>query len=526
MSIKGFQTDISMLELNDVDVSGSPGLVTGDALIYNASTQKFQHVPTPEFSGIDALADVTLTPIVGSPLTHAENELLSYDTGTDQWINKTPPAAGVQALSTGSFDGGEIQFGTLSGSPLSTALFTVTAGSGIIVDNHTDPEHPVFARLSWTEFTDQTLDALLTHAITYIAIDENGNIVQSTSPYSPEEHRDYIVLGRVGHVDNATVAAVRSNAHGVFDTSARLGDLAEAIGSFNVNGNLYSNPNSNLTIDKSEGQSYRLGNNFQTSKKSPDITVDAADAVATFKYSYQDTTPPNFIVTADTITIDPGNYDDGSGTLATMPANDWQVQVIKFFPGPTPIHRIEYGQTKYGTKDAAIAGIPDINHDHNPIFAEGIVRSYLVLKGDATDLNDLADAEFLEAGRFGSSGAVGSTVPSVFTSSFESAELGNPIVVNTDYSVAHGLGAKPSGMQAFLICKTAELGYATGDETEFLNGDSGSPTTMHYKGLYSNNTADEIGWHTGGAVTITSRIDGTAANVTLANWAIILRAYV
>jgi len=518
MSVKGFQIDASILALNDV-VEGSPPLADNHVLVYNNSTQKWENKLSASIPSMDTLTDVTIT---GSP---AENELLSYDTGTSQWINKTIPLAGTQALSTGSFDGGEIQFGTLSGSPLTTALFTVTAGSGIIVDSHTDPENPTFVQVSWTQFTDQTITALATAAITYIGIDTAGSLVQAIVPFSSEDHRDYIVLGRIGHVNNVNIAAVRSNTHGVFDTSARLADLAEAIGSFNITGNLYSNSGADLTLDKSVGESYRLGNNFQTSKKSPDITADAVDIASTFKYSYQDGVG-DFIVGADVALIDPDNYDDGSGTLSSMPTNQWQVQVIKFFPGATPIHRIEYGQTTYGTLASAITAIPDTSHDHNPIFAEGIVRSYLVVVEGATDLSNLAEAEFLEAGRFGAAGAVGSTAPNVFTSAFQSTELGNPIVANTDYNEAHGLGAQPSGMQAFLICKTAELGYAIGDETEFLNGDAGSPPTTNYKGLYVNNTADSIGWYTGASITITDRTSGAPAIITLANWAIVLRAYV
>ena len=269
MTIKGFQTDISMLELNDVDISGSPGLVTGDALIYNGSTQKFQHVPTPEFSGINALPDVTLTP-TGSPLTHAENELLSYDSGTDQWINKTPPVAGVGTLSTGSFEGGEISFGTPDGSPLLgspqvSTTFTIAAGSGIVVDNYTDPENPTYNVVTWSEFTDQPITAMLSAERTYVGIDAAGSVVQNTGPFTTEDHRDYIILGRVGHVNHTHVIAVRSTAHAAFDGMARLGDLAEAIGSFNVFGNVYGNNGPNLEIYKTDGESYRLGNNFQIS---------------------------------------------------------------------------------------------------------------------------------------------------------------------------------------------------------------------------------------------------------------------
>lgn len=516
MSVKGFQLDVSITDLNDV-TEGSPPLTNGDALIYTGAA--FTNKPTPILLGLDGLPDVTLTPD-GSPasLIHSEKELLSYDKTTERWIDRKIPDAGLLACSTGLMTGGEVQLGTLSGSPATTTLFTVTAGAGVIVDNYTDPGNPTYISVSWSAFTDVVVTSLAVADKTFVGIDSAGALVQQTTKFTNEQYRDSIHLGRVGHSNRTNVTGVRSNPHAAFDVNVRLGDLAEAIGAFNVTGNIYGANGANLNLDKTAGESYHLGNNFQTTKKSPDITEDALGTALSFRYSYRDGSG-GYALQGETTTVDSNFYDNAAGgsppVLTAMPTNQWQVQVIKHFPGGIG-HHIEYGQTIYGTKAAAIAAIPDVNHVHNPAFSEGIIRGYMVVAEGATDLSNLAEAEFLEAGRFGASGAAGSTGGGIFTSTFESSALS--ITASSDHSAAHGLGVRPSGMQAFLRCNTAEFGYAINDEVEFLNGDA-----TNYKGLYAN--ATNIGWYTGTGLVITNRTTGAVASITLASWDIILRAY-
>jgi hypothetical protein len=346
-------------------------------------------------------------------------------------------------------------------------------------------------------------------------------LIQQTSEFTASQHRDYIVLGAVGHVPRTHVAGVRSNPHAAFDPTIRLVDLAESIGAFNVSGNIYGANGANLNVDKSAGSSYRSGANFQNSKQSPDITTDITQSALTWNYSYRDGNG-GYVYSAPTTTIDPDNYDNDAGgsppALTAVPTNDWQVQILRFFPGPGQ-HRFEYGQTTYGTAAAAIDAIPDVNHEYNPNFAEGVVRGYLVVQESETDLTN---ATFIEAGKFGSAGAGGGAGASIFTSAFESAPLG--IAASTEYSAVHSLGVRPKGMQAFLrMGSPPEFGYAVGDETEFMNAVAGSPPTSSYPGLYADDT--NIYWHTGTALVVTNRNNGAPANPTLANWKIILRAY-
>ena len=181
--------------------------------------------------------------------------------------------------STGLLTGGEITFGTLTGSPGTTALFSVSAGTGVVVDSYTDPENPTPTFVTWPAFTDIAVTNIATADRTFVAINIGGsptpNIVQQITKFTPAQHRDNIVLGTIGHVNNVNVVAIRNDPPAAFDTDIGLVDFAKSIGPFNVEGNIYEANGTNLNVDKTVGSSYRVGNNFHTDKASPDITTES-----------------------------------------------------------------------------------------------------------------------------------------------------------------------------------------------------------------------------------------------------------
>ena len=105
----------------------------------------------------------------------------------------------------------------------------------------------------------------------------------------------------------------------------------------------------------------------------------------------------------------------------------------------------------------------------------------------------------------------------------ESGELG--LANNTTYSYAHGFGAVPKLYMAVLRCKTAELGYAIGDEVQLCSW------------VNTGSNVSSVVWPD--ATNINARINSSAANnyslarissndsagITYANWKIVLRAW-
>jgi len=242
-------------------------------------------------------------------------------------------------LSTGIFSGGELSKGTETGSPPTTTKIDVAAGAGIVVDNYTDPKNPTYILVSWPAFTDVEITGIPIADRTFIAIELNGSpsptVAQRTTDYSSPEHRTHIILGTIGHANNVNIVAVRNDPVAAFDVGARLGDLARAMGTFNISGNLYGPNGANLLLNKTDGASYRMGNNFHIDRANPDVTDDAIEIAIEWNYSYRAGGSPSgdFILTGKTDTINPTLYDDGSGTLQTVTSKQWTIQLIKHFPG-------------------------------------------------------------------------------------------------------------------------------------------------------------------------------------------------
>ena len=107
------------------------------------------------------------------------------------------------------------------------------------------------------------------------------------------------------------------------------------------------------------------------------------------------------------------SYDDGDGTLGSVGNNQWTVQRVYLFPA-SGNKVISYGQKLYNSSSAAVQGITTEEFAGNPAFATGILRAFIAVKGNATDLSDNSQAIIVEAGKFGE-GASGSSSGSTNT---------------------------------------------------------------------------------------------------------------
>ena len=299
------------------------------------------------------------------------------------------------ALSTGILDGGAISIN------IDPTKFNVSAGVGVIVDNHTDTLHPTAVIVSWAAQTAISVTNMLTADRSFIAINSSGAIVQSAYQFTNTEHKNYIVLGNIGHANRTNIVGLRNNPDASFDATARLSDLARALGPLNISGNIYTANSTNLTVKKSAGNTYRLGNNFQVTKADPDTTTDPAESPVSFIYSWRNGTG-GWNLSTQTTNIDPTKWDNGSGTLQSVPNGKFTIQIIKYFSGISGITaRVEYGQQLFASQQAGLSVFPDPTAVSNPDFAEGVTRSYLVLSGATSDLSNTSDAIFVDVSKFG-----------------------------------------------------------------------------------------------------------------------------
>jgi len=275
-----------------------------------------------------------------------------------------------------------------------------------VVDNYTDPANPVYIDVTWNAFDAQTVTNIATQIQTYILIDSAGSIRQQAALPTSSELRDYIFIGNLFHPDLTNILVADNIGINVaIDAHLATVDLSYAIGPINVNGNVFSPNGANLNIDKSAGVGHLSGLNYHTDRQNPNrVTIASATAGSHF-YSYQDGAG-GFTVVAASALVDPAQYDDGSGTLASVSNNTWTTQRISI---TTAITVIEYGQNTYLSLAAALAAIDTETHNTDPDLDGTLLRCFLVTRGGASLLNDTGHATFVNAGKFGGQGANGGT---------------------------------------------------------------------------------------------------------------------
>ncbi len=376
--------------------------------------------------------------------------------GTDvSWVPLETSLASSHMIanlsSTGLHDGGSI---TVNGGD--PAKYDVTAGDGIVVDNYTDPNNPVYTTVTWGAFAAQTVPDLATHDVTYIGINSSGALVEMDFTDIHNEIRDFIFIGSLVHTSHTQIDAINDVALNIAqDPYLQTVDLSLAIGAINISGNIYSANGANLKFDRSSGILYNAGINFKNSKQDPSRLSVSSSTGAVFFYTYQDGASgwTNAIV-ADIV---PGSYDDGDGGLGSVGNNQWTIQrQYLLASGFTVTH---YGQAVYSSSSNAVSGIQTEAFNLNPDLEGAILRNYLIVKGNATDLSLDTQAIFVSAGKFGGAGANGGTSS---TTDLQTAYNNSPEpeIVLTSVGGAFNIedAATPIGAPLFQIC---DFGAAT-----------------------------------------------------------------
>lgn len=247
------------------------------------------------------------------------------------------------------------------------------------------------------EFTPQYLT---TNPASYIALDINMNVIQSASPFDNEDRRTLALIGATIHSNLTIINIVNQIKAPIIAPTNQLHDLIEAVGSLNLEGNIYSANGANLQINKSSGLIWGLGINAQNYLNPHRLFIDEQIAL-TFRYRLRSTTLPNG-ESVDLTIIDPDNYDN-LGVKTIVPNNRFTVQRINLFQ--SGLTRIQYGQKVYNTLAEAKTLIQTDPFITEPNIAErAIFRAYLIIKKGVTNLSTAVssgDADFIPVDKFG-----------------------------------------------------------------------------------------------------------------------------
>jgi hypothetical protein len=326
----------------------------------------------------------------------------------------------ASTLSTGLISGGSIT----SGSPLSSATSGITncinisAGSGYIVNNYSDPANPTATLITWDDFIDEVPPDLETASNSYIAININGHLIWQEEPFSAEDMRDLIVFGWIDHYDNETIDLVFDEPYWTGDTHLQLLDFLLSFGAFNISDNdVYSATSSAypMRMRRTAGKSFFCADGKDNAgvfnRKSPNTVVSNALDPCMFQYYWRNGSDSWFNEGSLQDDVDPDHWDNATSALSEVTSGSWTIQAIMMYPPLANSLDVQYGQKEYATLEDAKNGINNaIQID--PYNGGDIFRAWLCIKQGCTNLADPLQAVFLPAGKLGiisngSSGGVG-----------------------------------------------------------------------------------------------------------------------
>lgn len=308
---------------------------------------------------------------------------------------------GVYKVDLGRFVGAT---GWLSGGITTQASATeidVTLGTGRITD-FSNPANPVTTEVPWVAQLGVAITAIATTDVTLIAFDIAGTLVQLLeSTITRADFRTHIIVGEVGHSAGNIIGLGSTVRNAAYDGQATVGDFLEVIGPVTRFGvEIVANATGNLTADHDAGEIFSQNSNIRDDPTVQDLSPVIAASPYVMRRTFRDNLSNSVKVQNITPDADhdPTMWDDGSGTLAAVPANDWTNQRIFVSSGGTVL--TGFGQAVYNTKAEALTALQTetfVEQSPQPCFA---LRAFLTVKGNASDLTDPADAEFTRAPKF------------------------------------------------------------------------------------------------------------------------------
>lgn len=320
--------------------------------------------------------------------------LTSVDTDEANW--QSPPASEIHS-SSGLIKGGRLAVSAPSS-------ITIEGLIAVITDHST----PISTATTFTWGTlgipsaPIAITNIASHNITFISIDKNGAITQSTSKHTNADTRDEVLLGVAVHIDRVNVTLVNQEQHTCLDPANMTHDLMKMIGFMNE-GNVVVGQ-SGLTIAKEIGYMFGFGLNFDNDPKDPHmLTLPAITPPMSFQYRYTDGTSET-----EGTAFDPDNLDDLAGGLTALANNKWSASHIYIFTSNDI--KIQRGQKSYNSRQDAIDGIVNDSFIVEPsIIANGMQIGYIICQKGAVGMDDPATCVILAAGKFaGSAGQVSS----------------------------------------------------------------------------------------------------------------------
>ncbi len=384
----------------------------------------------------------------------AESVSLSGDTMTGPLVLSGDPTGELEAspkqyvdakildeiISLLGLSSGIIAGGDLSVNPGDPTMVDISDMEGLILDYTSDEYNPDINRitLSATSVTISNLAA----PITWLLVDSSGSVVQQVTRPTNEQRRTHIVLGGV-LVSGGEIIEDQSLPSYLPQPLNQLYDLMDALGPFNISGNVLSPAGTNLQLAKTAGtvfsRSFNLYDDFGITNN-PHVSQTPSQNPVSLRYVTQTPASPTPLVTS----IDPLNYDDG-GVVTPIEVGMQRATIQRVFIAPLSDTAqqvvIQYGQHVYDNLEDALIHVGSEQFITNPNLEDAILIGYIVVRRSATDLSDPSQAEVIRAARLSGNAAGSSETLSVAVLLTGSTMTG-PLILNADPTDPLGAATK------------------------------------------------------------------------------------
>jgi hypothetical protein len=372
-------------------------------------------------------------------------------------------------LSTGVF-----AFSGLSLVSVSGTTFNIAPVQAWIVENTSNYLKPTVQYITYSGQSNVPATFVNTATQTYVLLTSGGTILQQTSFPTPQQRRENIYLGKLGHANRTFLINAFNEPD--FDVSplAQLRDMFTPIKL--INGGIYPSPNgANLSFNTSSGVLYGLGIGWVTNTLNPDSLSVSGTNPCTFQYRTQ-----TGGTTSNTTLIIPGVYDNngvitavGGGSNSSTNQRIYLVQNGSF--------RMQYGQQVYSTLADAISNAQSESFTTFSNFRDNaILIAILSVNKNATNLSDTTQARFLFTSKFGetvgASGGISTTnLQQAYNNSVEPEILINSTLDGV--SIQNGTG------NADNVSQLLQGKDAAGTVTSFIRADGAiSGSTIYGNG--------------------------------------------
>ena len=280
---------------------------------------------------------------------------------------------------------------------------TVSAGTGIIVDTYSDPEHPDTKEVSWPT-TVPTVPGISTEGRTHVFINAAGAVEFYPGELTPVDTRDRIRLGLVYHAENIVVSTFAEptvagqNGPLLYDFINFVTDTARLQGGF-----VKAQPAGNLKLVRGAVAAFVPGGSWHDTPEAPNLRDYVEADPALMRYINQ-----LGVLTGglggQVEDVDPTRWDN-AGVVETVPNPPGNVTIQYLFMMPSGNHLIQWGQKVYANLGEAVdaSGQDIAEFIPSPGTEDGFLLCQVIMEKGALDLTSSSQAQIFNT-RVGYSG--------------------------------------------------------------------------------------------------------------------------